>query len=338
MEKKTLVLYDPDEEYVTRLMDFMCGSDRLPLEVHSFTDRDRLGGYVKENSVDVLLVAEGELDEELDCACRGEKIVLTEETVLQDGRGHRAVCKYQSSENIIREVMAYYADSGEKRLELNGRTDTQLIGVYSPVRRCGRTYFALALGEIFSHQESVLYVNLEEYSGFNSMLQRNFMMDMSDLLFYIGQKRLNFPCKLASMVEHLGEMDFIPPSIAPLDLGVVGPEGWVRLFNEIIACDYGKVIVDFGDGVEGLLDLLGLCSLIYTPVLEDPASRAKLEQYEAMLRIMERGDILKKTRRLVIPNVEDLNVPMEMLEHTGLGEYVKGVIRQGMPRAGGMGI
>ncbi len=336
MGKNTMVVYDSDEEYVTKLMNFICESRQVPLEVHSFTDRELLRDYVRDNRVDILLVEEGGMDEELECCSAAEKLVLSESDLPTDGKGHRSICKYQSSANILKEVMGYYAERAGEQLIISSRSDTKLIGVYSPVRRCGRTSFALTLGEVLSHNEDVLYVNLEEYSGFNSMLKRSFTMDMSDLLFYIGQKKLNFGCKLSSIVEKIGSLDFIPPSIAPLDLGAVGEDCWTKFFSEVINCNYSKVIIDFGDAVEGLLDILAQCALVYMPVREDAVSKAKVEQYEAMLRILEKDSVLKKTRRLEIPDLGGLNVPLEMLEYTKMGDYVRRLIFSGARREAGM--
>ena len=41
-----------------------------------------------------------------------------------------------------------------------------IIGVFSPLGRCLKTSFALALGQILAKERAVLYLNLESYSGF----------------------------------------------------------------------------------------------------------------------------------------------------------------------------
>ena len=53
----------------------------------------------------------------------------------------------------------------------------------------------------------------------------------------------------------------------------------------------------FGDTVDGLYDLLGRCSKVYTPYIEEGAAKAKLNQYEENLRSAGYGEILKKTVR-----------------------------------------
>ena len=58
-----------------------------------------------------------------------------------------------------------------------------------------------------------------------------------------------------------------------------------------------QIILDLGDTVDGLYDLLGRCSKVYTPYIEEGAAKAKLNQYEENLRSAGYGEILKKTVR-----------------------------------------
>ncbi len=329
MDKNVLAVFDTNEEYVTKLMNYLMECRSVPLEIQGFTDKSCLRDYVRENEPDILLIPEEQIDEELEAVNTGETMILSEDDTVHDDKGRRTIFRYQSSENIMREVMSYYADRPETEFVTSNSTSTKMIGIYSPVGRCFRTSFALALGQVLAERNKVLYVNLEGYSGFNQLLQQNFMSDISDLLFYVGQKKRNFPCKLASMVQKLGNMDFIPPVISPLDIRSVDRENWFIFFNEILKCDYDHVIVDFGDTVDGFLELLQGCSRIYTPVREGTVSDAKVEQYEAMLRILEKDSILEKTLKLRIPYFSSLSCPPQNLGRSELGEYARKLVGGG---------
>ena len=323
MKKNTLAVFDPDEEYVTKLMSYMNDSRSVPLEIQGFTDKSLLKDFIKGNDIDILLIPEDDLDDDIEACETGEMMVLSENEGAKDSRGHKAICKYQSSENIMREVMCYYAEQPLLEAGLISNVDTEIITVYSPIRRSFRTSFAFALGEVLSEKEKVLYLNLEEFSGFNQLLQKNFMSDLSDLLFYIDQKKRNFPCKLASMVEKAGLPDYIPPVISPLDILSVSRETWIILFNELCGCDYTKIVVDLSDSISGFLDILQASRTIYMPVREDTVSKAKLEQYEAMIHIMECGEILEKTREICIPFMNELNGNLYTLSDSPMGDFVR---------------
>ncbi|MBR1892055.1 MAG: hypothetical protein IJ815_00795 [Lachnospiraceae bacterium] len=321
MDKNTLALYDKDEEYVTNLMSYLVDAKSMPIEVQAFTDKQCLTGYIKENPVDILLVSEPELDNDIEEANRAEMMILAEEEGHYEVNGHKAICKYQSCENIMREVMDYYSEQPlPLHRPLDGRS-TELIGIYSPVSRCFKTSFAVALGEVLSQNNKTLYVNLEEYSGFHQILGQNYMMDLSDLLFYVNQKKRNFPCKLASVVQNIGGLDFIPPVISPLDLKSVDRDIWIEFFNELLSCDYDKIIIDFGESLNAIMDIMRECSRVYVPTRNDSVSQAKVEQFEALLRIMDSEEILKKLRKLEIPSFEDVNGRLENLGDGELGRY-----------------
>ena len=75
-------------------------------------------------------------------------------------------------------------------------------------------------------------------------------------------------------------------------------EEWNQLLDLILEKSIYKVIIlDLGDTVDGLYDLLGRCSKVYTPYIEEGAAKAKLNQYEENLRSAGYGEILKKTVR-----------------------------------------
>ncbi|MCR4909080.1 MAG: hypothetical protein K5985_09625 [Lachnospiraceae bacterium] len=332
MGQNIMAVYDSDEAYVTKLMDYFCEVRPVPVEIRGFTEWDALKGFAEENPVDILLVEEANLKDEMEELKFGEIMVLSEEAgTRKDGRGHKNVCKYQSTENIMREVMSYYAEEPEELSAALSGSICHLIGVYSPVRRSLQTSFSLTLGELLSRREKTLYVNMEDYSGFHSLLKESFMSDLSDLVFYVGQNKKNFPYKLASIVQRVGQLDYIPPAIYPTDLKTVDISTWLLLFEKLITSGYGTIIVDFGDGIKDLTELLKICELIYMPVRTDRVSEAKLEQYEASMRIMEQSELLNKTKKLEFPYFRDLDCSPENLEQTSLGDYVRKLLSEGSP-------
>ena len=74
-----------------------------------------------------------------------QKIYMSEETEKQMDSG-KEIYKFQSGDDIIREVMAVYSEIPGIRPNTAGATDQsrRIIGVYSPIGRCGKTCLALA--------------------------------------------------------------------------------------------------------------------------------------------------------------------------------------------------
>ncbi len=331
MKKNMLVLCDLEVEYISQLNNYMSTKKNVPFEVHAFTDIDLCADFVKDNRPDVLMVSEEaryELLKKTDPIEAGEVFILSEENAAVSPSGEKCVYKYQNTENILKEVMYSYAEAAfpvTGLYQVGG--DISFIGVYSPVKRSLKTLFALTLGQILALEKRVLYINMEEYSGFNNIMKTAYMTDLSDIMYYISRGKPNFIWKMASITQSIGGLDYIPPALSPLDIKSVEKEKWFGFFEELKKCDYDTVILDLGEGVDGLFEILRLCDRIYTPTKDDGMSYAKLEQYEALLKIMEYDDILEKTRKLSFSEFTDIHNGPERLIYSQLGDYVREMLK-----------
>lgn len=189
-----------------------------------------------------------------------------------DGRGQKASARYRTN------------------------TKGELIGVYSPVHRIGKTRFAMELGREMAKKEPVLYLNLEEYAGGSYYFPDQTGQTLADLLYYSRQEKGNLGLRISTMAGQDEALDYILPIPCVQDLQGVSGEEWLRLFEQIREnCIYQKVILDLGDSVNGLFQILEECHTVYTPYIEDEVARAKLNQYAENLRRTGREKVLEKT-------------------------------------------
>ena len=76
--------------------------------------------------------------------------------------------KYQSGDCILQEVMACYCIAPpQPGLALMGKSGL-VMGVYSPVGRCGKTSFALALAHMLGKSQGRFYYQPGGYPVFQS--------------------------------------------------------------------------------------------------------------------------------------------------------------------------
>ena len=66
-------------------------------------------------------------------------------------------------------------------------------------------------------------------------------------------------------------------------------------YQSLEKCIYEAVILDLGDAVNGLYDILKKCSKVYTLYIDDETAQAKLKQYEENLRTAGYADVLEHT-------------------------------------------
>ena len=202
---------DCDTAYMGRLMDYLDMRQGLPFEVQAFSSPEPLKAYAKEHSVDLVLIAEALMSEEIMQLGTERILLLTEEET--ELPGFPAVCKYQSSDTLLQEILCCYRKAQRDYEDMSWPVRRlSVYGVFSPVGRCGKTGFALILGQVLAESGRVLYLNFEEYAGFDSLLPKQ-DADLSELLLYLLQGMPGVFRKLQELVRPLGQMDYIPPGV-----------------------------------------------------------------------------------------------------------------------------
>ncbi len=332
MKKQKFAILDAEETYASNLMEYLSERQSIPFDTFVFVSLEELRAYTDQNPLDLLLVSDRMMCDEIRQMDIRRVIVLSDGEVLQEYGDYPLVYKYQSSESLVSEVMSCYARQQTAQPVFLAKKSVSVRAVYSPIGRCGKTSFALTLGQVLARRQSVLYINLEDYAGFSALLGHQALTDITDILYFLRQNRGSVIVKLNAAVQKMGAMDYLPPAQSPLDLREIRPEEWERLLEEITSySSYETVILDIGNTVSDVFSLLAQCSRIYMPVCADRVSRAKVEQYEQLLKEMEYTEILERTQELVLPACA---MPAggeylaEQLAAGEMGDYVRKLLRR----------
>lgn len=325
MDKRILAIFDSEEGYAYRLMEFISGKKNLPFEVYIFTDGNKFFSCARIKEIECLLISENAYKQEVE-TLNIPHIIILSESGENLNKALRHINKYQSCENILHEIMEYYTDQSEKvHTPLRtGLKKMQIIGVYTPIGRCLQTTFSLTLGQMLAKRYKTLYLNFEIYSGFARMMSRNFDSDIADLMYYFSCAREKLAYRMESMIETVNGLDFIPPAEIYQNLAGIRGAQWIDLFQEIEkSSEYEFMILDLSDGILDLWDVLRECNYIYTISREDGAALAKIEQYEKVLESMHYGDITARTMKWKLPIFKQLPAHFEELTYGELAAYIK---------------
>lgn len=327
---KIMAVYDEDPLYARRLAEYVNQRETIPFTAMAFSDLERLEEYGNEHEIEILLVGES-VRRAADTVRAGLKLVLCggEFSVEKE---EPSIYKFQSGESILQEVMTCYcAAPPEPALALAGM-GAQILGVYSPVNRCGKTAFALTLAQVLSRTRSVLFISLEEFAGFEAILGGEVKRDFSDVLYLCRQGSFNW-MKLRAMVCSAGQVDMIPPAAYGEDLDQVEPEELAQLLGRIAReSGYGRLVVDLGHMGRGSAALLDCCDGVYMPVLEDPVSRAKLEAFDRYLSAAGAVSLREKICRIRLPGIRPLGSMenyMDQLLWGEMGDFVRSLLEGG---------
>lgn len=320
----SFVVCDEQEDYIEHLFAILSEQLSGEYQFHLFHNPAKMLEFMETEETEALLIGEEYREKIADMSKVRRVFILTD--VMKDHAENDMipVFRYQSASQILNQIRSgikipdrriSVQKQGKKRIRdepeaVNVREKTRsmapkvsvsvqtrgLIGVYSPVHRIGKTRFAMRLGEKLSGQVPVLYLNLEGYAGGSYYFLEKTEQDLGDLIYCLKQERTDHGLKISSMTGRSGGMDYIMPMENESDLRSVRGEEWISLFDQILEkCIYEAVILDLGDCIDGLYDILRNCSRVYTPYIREGAAMAKLEQYERNLRTTGYGDILSRT-------------------------------------------
>ncbi len=326
--KKIMALCDGEQDYLYHMADYLEKRDTFPFAVHCFTDMAQLRRFTDGNEIELLLIAENAYEKEIEVPAR--HLVILNESGNEVGNEVENINKYQSSESILKAVMDSYMGSNDgvpRRLATGNRM--KIIGNYTPIGRSFQTTFALSMGQILAKEHKTLYLNLESYSGFGHLLNREFATDIMDVLYYFNCEREKLVYKMEGLVQSVNGLDYIPPVVSYQQLGGITGEQWIQLFREIEKIsEYEYLILDLSEQVQGLFDVLRECCNIFTIVREDGIAEAKMRQYEALIQSMNYEDIVVKTKKWKLPVFRRIPPGIEQLTRGEIAAYVTKIIEE----------
>ena len=327
MSGKILALCDTEEEYAQHMTEFLEAHKEMPWEIHTYTEIPGLVDFADREHVELLVVAENAYTEDVR-KLKAARTILLNESGVKRWSSVRNVNKYQQAEDVYRVIVDEYMDvAGIQLPRLAAGSDVKFIGMYSPVRRCLQTSFALTLGQMLAQKYRTLYLNFEHYAGITELLPDLQTRDLADLIFFLTSDRDKFLLRMQTMLRKKGDLDYIPPVKAGQNLLTVTPEEWQNLMQRIVELDdYKYVILDLSENIQGLFDILRICSKVFTLVRDDPVAQSKINQYEQVLALYEYEDVLDKTLKYNLPLFRRLPDQIEQFTRGELADYVRSVI------------
>ncbi len=330
--RSILAVCDLEAAYACNFVEYIQHKKNIPFEVRAFTGVQPLLELASARHIDILLISDKAICEEVKVLDIGQIVILSEGVHDPALDRYPSVYKYQSSDVVIREVMNCYGAWEAQASGINmPKPKTRLLGVYSPVGRTAKTSFALTLGQILSRTHAVLYINLEEYAGFEQLLGCEYENRLGDLIYYIRQGNAGIALKIAGMVQTISNLDYLPPVLSPMDIQNTTIDEWLCMLRQVEEnTAYDTVILDAGDGVNDLYTLLNQCETVYLPVRNDVMSAAKLQQFEQLLRMWDFTDLLERMQKVKLPYHRTLKRGKEYLDElvwSELGDYVKELLR-----------
>lgn len=313
---KRLVICSRQKRYAACLAEHIANRRDLAVQLTVCTSIEKLNFLEEKQIVHILLI-----DAIIPYSRRREtrarkRFVLTEGRCLDLGEEEKAIYRYQSATQIIAEILAECADLGQGFFNYY-QGKKEVLGIYSPVHRIGKSAFARMLGRSLSRKKEVLYLSLEEYSSFE---WEGDEVTLADLLYYTKQEGQSLGIPINNAKIHMEGIDMIPPIPLCADLKEVRADEWKVLLERILdESQYHILIVDFSESVQGLFEILEICSIIFMPYIEGESEEKRIEDYKRGISKIGYSEILDKTIPILMQHDKTMCV-QEALHQIGKEE------------------
>lgn len=314
-----LVILDREEDFLYGITTYFQEKLEKMFEIYSFHTKEALFafGREKKKEIDIYLGS---------CYLNSaERKELQIKQTLYFSQGERieesegeVIYKYQPAECIMKEFLEICHFSGGVS-GTDFHKDIKILGVYSPIGRCGKTSLALVMGQLLAQNNKVVYVSLEEFSGFERIIGVYDGMDISDLIYYIKQEKKELGMYINGMLLEVNRLKILPPAKMAPDIQELGEEINTLLQEVAKSNRYDVILVDFGRQIKSVLPVLHDLERLYMPVLKDVASQAKLEEFFRFLRNSEYEKMEKKIKQCKLSFIEQME--WETVEELYYGSF-----------------
>lgn len=324
--KKLLGICDRDKRYGQMMQNYLL--KRLTdFEVLVFGSLEQAVEYSAKHKLSICLVSEHFYDERIQ-ELQAVHICILRESGEKEVPDYPYIEKYQSMERLIRDMLEGYSEECKSNV-FTGRRKGRVHAFYSPVRRFEQTKAALALGQVLAGTDKkVLYLNMQPFSERLGQ-HTSTSADITDLLYFMGRRDNSFVSRLQNMKQTMGGVDFFDAAADYMDVLTISEEQWILLLTMLTeAGEYEEILLDLSEICRGLYPILEKSDCVYSIQGETPAEQNAVNRYKELLEKREKVSVLEKTNWLALPQeLSGRAMNPERLGGTGLGEYMKGMIR-----------
>ena len=319
---RILTVYDSETVYTEAFVRMLSREKNFPFEVHAFTDLLKMENFIRTKHPSMTLVAEKDFIPEMTSWPSDCFMILREDRNNPECDSIPGIRKYQPFPAVLQSILLHADPSVLKALSDQTAFGTQVIGVGSPVRRCGNTLFSLALARLLSDTRPTLFITADPCSGFSERFRFGVSKSMSDLLYDLASHSGEPPVpemsgRLDGMTVSLGPLRVLAPFPVMQDAMDLVCEDLPDLFVLCGRCRIQTVVLDAGLLIYDPVPLIQMCSRFYMPSLPDPLSSAKMSSFADSLKKTGQEDLLDRITPVRVPWEEGQLSPGELADQIG---------------------
>lgn len=324
-----IAILDEETEYLERLNSYMVQKREYFFKIWTFSTWDYFQEASTTNRFHAILATEVFFERVLELEGQGQKILLREEGILPEYQCVPNIYKYQSVERIFVQISnLIWEENGPSDHRVEGK-QARLIGIYSPVHYADQMIFSMTMANILGENERVLYLNLQENTGFCKVTDTDAREDIGDLVYGMMQTDHDFYTGLHRVRRNFGNIDYIPPAGNPEHLSEITQNLYEELFLELKnRSGYDVVVVDFGTVFLGFAEILPVFEALYCIELPGVRNRYRVEEFFEYLAREGNQEQLKICPISLSDSMlrKEEPYPLEMSMYGEMGDYIRQTI------------
>ena len=326
MIRQVVAVCDNDVEYSNAFVSYMLKKKMIGFDYVGFSSPKQILEFSNNNKIAFLIISKTLFNENLEkLNCR--TLFLSEENTNLD---NNSVYKYQNINIILRKISTdFHLEIIKTEQQQVMLSVTRLIGIFSPIARCGKSLFSITMAGILANTQNVLYINMEAACGFDWAYAKDNEADISDLIYELRQGGLDQKT-LEQSIKSNSIFDYIPAAECADDLKQIKNKDFTELLGMIFNLNkYGTVIIEFTELLDEYISFIGRADKIYMPALDDDISITKLRKFLNLLNRIDGSFDKEKIVPLALPKCDDeMHYSPDRLFYSNLGTYIKGILKE----------
>lgn len=252
--KINLVILEPNQNYINRLLSVFTARYADKFTLYSFTNQEAAMEILQKTKIDVFIADEAfEIDMER-VPKRCGFAYFTNSSGVDSLYDQRAICKYQKAELIYKQILSLYSENAGHISGLKFHDDSSKVLVFSsPCGGTGTSTVAAACAKYFAKRgKKTLYLNFERFGSSEIVFSGEGQFGLYEIIYALKGKRANLSLKLESCVKQdTSGVYFFASAPKALDMMELGCEEMIRLISELkLLGTYEYIVVDMDFGLD----------------------------------------------------------------------------------------
>lgn len=288
--------------------------------------------YEKEHEIEILLCSAMYYEGIIHKICASQVYILSDQTQVREGDKTKCIFKFQSTEEIMKEIMDLYQIPKQPFL-VQRNQETEIIGIVSPSGGNFCSTFAITVSAIYAKKKKTLLISFDPFLDMECIGISSQLCGISEAVYFLRQdlKIEDVIVDIETVIGHTNGVDYLLGCMHWADLTEISGEEAKKLLDVLSGIgEYERIIVDIGIFCRASAQLLSNCNILYEPYFGTRAEERKEQEWKRQFR-MNNKEMAEKIQRVYLPYdkvLETGEYSFEELTKGTFGLFVKEFLEQ----------